>query len=362
MNYEQNFYQTRPGRAADFRKAAKNALKGFWWVAALVTLLASILGGVAVGGGSVSIGSSGSGFKFDMSDVETPETPDSEDSIGIIGGAEEGAPEMPGLTDEEIKEFEEALTNVDFKAMGEFFMEDFPLLGFIISSFVVVIVAVFVIVFALQMFVSSPVKVGYQKFCLNVIDGNESGIGVDTLFERFGRGYLKTVRLNFLHTLIMNLTLIPMYVGLIVGGVQFVGTLPALLSSETPEAVVISLFTFIGWTYLGILISMCISIPVSYTYSMAHIIMADYPNVGAIEALRLSRQMMKGNKWRLFCLDLSFIGWTFLALCCTCTLGLYFVTPYQHVARAAFYHEISNRNAPADVEFPSVNPEDYYIE
>ena len=362
MNYEQNFYQARPARAADFRRTARQALKGFWWMAALVTLIAAILGGVTLSGGSVSIGSSGSGFKFDMSDVETPETPDSEDSIGIIGGAEEGAPEMPGLTDEEIKELEEALANVDFKAMGEVLMEDFPLLGFIISSFVVVIVAVFVIVFALQMFVSSPVKVGYQKFCLNVIDGNESGIGIDTLFERFSRGYLKTVRLNFLHTLIMNLTLIPMYVGLIVGGVQFVGTLPVLLSSETPEAVVIPLFTFIGWTYLGILISMCISIPVSYTYSMAHLIMADYPGVGAIEALRLSRQMMRGNKFRLFCLDFSFIGWDLLAACCTCGIGYYFLTPYQHVSHAAFYEEISGRKTSEDVEFPSIDPNDYIVE
>jgi len=97
-------------------------------------------------------------------------------------------------------------------------------------------------------------------------------------------------------------------------------------------------------------------------YSMAHLIMADYPGVGAIEALRLSRQMMKGNKWRLFCLDFSFIGWSLLAACCTCGIGYYFLTPFQHVSRAAFYEEISKRNASSDVEFPSVDPEDYYIE
>ena len=90
-------------------------------------------------------------------------------------------------------------------------------------------------------------------------------------------------------------------------------------------------------------------------------IMADYPTVGAIEALRLSRQMMKGNKFRLFCLDLSFIWWYFLGVC-ACGLGIYIVTPYHYTARAAFYQEISGRSTPADVEFPSINPEDYITE
>ncbi len=360
---DQNYYPIR-SRARDFRKRAKRALKGFWWIAAVVTLLAVILGGVTLsGGGSVSIGSSGGDFSFDMSDINTPETPDFEGSVGIIGGAEEGAPDVPILTPEEAEEFEKALANFDFAAMAEFFGEDYPLLAFILSSFVAVIVISFLVLFALQLFVSSPIKVGYQKFCLNVLDGDKENIGVGTLFERFGYGYWKTVGLNFAHTLIMNLTLIPMYVGLFIGLAQFVGTLPALLASEAPGAIIFSLLTFMGLTYLGMLISVVISIPVSYMYSMAHLIMADYPGVGAIEALRLSRQMMKGNKWRLFCLDFSFIGWELLALCCTCTLGLYFVTPYQHVARAAFYEEISNRkSAASDVEFPSVNPEDYYIE
>ena len=358
---DQNYYPVR-GRARDFRKRAKRALKGFWWIAAVATLLAAILGGVTLsGGGSVSIGS-GSNVSFDMSDINTPENPDSEGSIGIIGGAEEGTPGEPILTPEEAEEFEKALADFDFSAMAEFFGEDYPLVAFILSSFVAVIVIGSLVVFALHLFVSSPIKVGYQKFCLNVLDGKRDNINLGTLFERFGYGYLKTVGLNFVHTLIMNLTLIPMYLGLFIGLAQFVGTLPALLASEAPGAIIFSFLTFMGLAYLGALISIVISIPVSYMYSMAHLIMADYPGVGPIEALRLSRQMMRGNKWRLFCLDFSFIGWELLALCCTCTLGLYFVTPYQHVARAAFYEEISNRNVSDDVEFPSVNPEDYYIE
>ena len=345
-NQSQAFYEERPKRAADFRKRAKQALKGCWWMAAIVTLLAVIFGGVTLAGGVSFSGN------FDVSGLNSPGYTDPELDTEYV----------PILTPEEAEAFEEALANFDFASMAEFFGEDYPIVALILSSFVLAFGIAFVVIFALQMFVSSPVKVGYRKFCLNVLDGKKEGIGLDVLFDRFGHGYLKTVGLNFVHTLIMGLTSIPTYVGLIVGGVQFFGALPTLLASETPEALIISFLTFIAITYLGLIVTVCISIPVSYMYSMAHFIMADYPGVGAIEALRLSRQMMKGNKWRLFCLDFSFIGWALLAACCTCGIGYYFLTPYQYISHAAFYEEISNRGTHEEVEFPSVNPEDYYLE
>ena len=353
---EQYYYPVR-GKAADFRRRAKQALKGSWWMAAIVTLLAVIFGGVTLaGGGSVSVSGDLGSTLGDLIYVEDSEYPETDFEV------EEEEEYVPILTPEEAEAFEEALANFDFATMAEFFGEDYPIVALILSSFVLAFGIAFVVVFALQMFVSSPVKVGYRKFCLNVLDGKKEGIGLDVLFDRFGHGYLKTVGLNFVHTLIMGLTSIPTYVGLIVGGVQFFGAVPMLLASETPEALIIPFLTFIAITYLGLIVTVCISIPVSYMYSMAHFIMADYPGVGAIEALRLSRQMMKGNKWRLFCLDFSFIGWVLLAACCTCSIGFYFLTPYQYVSHAAFYEEISNRGTPEEVEFPSVNPEDYYLE
>ena len=54
----------------------------------------------------------------------------------------------------------------------------------------------------------------------------------------------------------------------------------------------------------------------------------------------MSMQMMDGNKWRLFCLRLSFIGWDIL---CGLTLGIGYLwlTPYKQVAEATFYREVS---------------------
>ena len=72
-----------------------------------------------------------------------------------------------------------------------------------------------------------------------------------------------------------------------------------------------------------------------------------------------SRLLMRGNKWRLFCTQLSFIGWGLLASCCTCGLGYLVLYPYFNETLAAFYDEVSQRAAAREVEFPSVNPEDY---
>jgi uncharacterized membrane protein len=52
-----------------------------------------------------------------------------------------------------------------------------------------------------------------------------------------------------------------------------------------------------------------------YRYRLAFYILADNPNISPPEALRLSKELMAGNKWKLFCLDLSFIGWALLASC-----------------------------------------------
>lgn len=47
-------------------------------------------------------------------------------------------------------------------------------------------------------------------------------------------------------------------------------------------------------------------------YSMGFYFMCDNPDLSARSALRVSRQAMKGNKWKLFTLYLSFIGWAIL--------------------------------------------------
>lgn len=51
----------------------------------------------------------------------------------------------------------------------------------------------------------------------------------------------------------------------------------------------------------------------TFRYSQAFYILIDHPEYSANQCLKESSQMMKGNKWKLFCLELSFVGWIILA-------------------------------------------------
>ena len=81
----------------------------------------------------------------------------------------------------------------------------------------------------------------------------------------------------------------------------------------------------------------------SYRYAMAPFILAENPELTASQAIKLSKQMMKGNKGQLFCLDISFIGWAFLSAL-TLGVGGLFLVPYQSAARAAFYRSLCDEN------------------
>ena len=83
----------------------------------------------------------------------------------------------------------------------------------------------------------------------------------------------------------------------------------------------------------------------SYAYAMTPYILLDKPELSANEAITDSRMMMRGHKWELFLLDLSFIGWILLSLL---TLGILFiyVIPYMQAARAEFYRTLKGENEP----------------
>ncbi len=103
---------------------------------------------------------------------------------------------------------------------------------------------------------------------------------------------------------------------------------------------VIALFTFL-WALLLIIPGIIALL----SYSMAFYIMEENPSIGILEAIRQSKEMMMGNKWRLFCLGISFIGWFILSLCTLC-IGFLWLVPYANASFAAFYLEVSGQSNP----------------
>ncbi len=98
--------------------------------------------------------------------------------------------------------------------------------------------------------------------------------------------------------------------------------------------ILIDIFVFL-WSLLLIIPG----IIKSYSYSMSWFVLADRPDLTANQARKRSMFLMQGRKWRLFCLDFSFIGWYLLSIL---TLGIlsFWVLPYHMTARAEFYQEL----------------------
>ena len=78
-----------------------------------------------------------------------------------------------------------------------------------------------------------------------------------------------------------------------------------------------------------------------YAYALTPYILIDHPELSANQAINLSKKMMKGHKFDLFFLHLSFIGWGIISIFTLC-IGLIWLVPYMTTAQAAFYQEVKN--------------------
>jgi len=93
------------------------------------------------------------------------------------------------------------------------------------------------------------------------------------------------------------------------------------------------------YVFLWSLLLIIPGIIATFAYSMTFFIMADNPNLSANEAIKASKEMMKGHKTDLFLLELSFLGWILLSIL-SFGIGFLWVASYIYTAEAIFYHEI----------------------
>ena len=73
--------------------------------------------------------------------------------------------------------------------------------------------------------------------------------------------------------------------------------------------------------------------------SQTSFIMKDDPQIGFVDAMKESSNLMKGHKMELFWLTLSFFGWFILA-CLTLGLGFLLLVPYWYTTLAHFYEDL----------------------
>jgi uncharacterized membrane protein len=176
-------------------------------------------------------------------------------------------------------------TTVNPFADPEFLSTFLTVFGIVFGVILVVGIAFFII--------GSIVSPGYAKYNLDLIDGNYTEIR--TLFNYFVH-WKKVIVANLLKGIFIAL-----------------------------------------WSLLFIIPG----IFAIYNYAMVPYILAEDPTIAPSEALKKSKAMMYGNRWRLFCLEISFIGWAILAAL-TFGIGGFWLIPYEQAAFADFYREISS--------------------
>ena len=101
------------------------------------------------------------------------------------------------------------------------------------------------------------------------------------------------------------------------------------------------------FVFLWMLLLIIPGIIAALSYAMTFYIISDNESIGALDAITASKEMMRGNKWKLFCLGLRFIGWSLLCLL-TFGIGYLWLTPYMATSFAKFYDDIAAQHSVAN--------------
>lgn len=99
------------------------------------------------------------------------------------------------------------------------------------------------------------------------------------------------------------------------------------------------------FVFLQLLLLVAPGVRALFSYAMAPFLQIDHPDWTALRCIAESKRLMEGNRWRLFCLGFSFIGWYMLVWLANMALGIggiaqFFLEPYPSTATAVFYEEL----------------------
>ena len=92
------------------------------------------------------------------------------------------------------------------------------------------------------------------------------------------------------------------------------------------------LFTIVGWFIK------------KYEYEMIQYILAENPHISEKEAFKQSKEMMQGNKWKTFVLDISFILWDILSLLTLNFVAILYVNEYKYATKTELYAKLEGGN------------------
>ena len=123
---------------------------------------------------------------------------------------------------------------------------------------------------------------------------------------------------------------------------QFLAIFVAMLPFIIFYVVMITKGLFLTHTFLYSIIALLLMIPgliLGLAYTMVPFILHDHPELHPAGVLAESRMMMRGHKWELFLLLLSFFGWMLLAVV-TFGIGMLWLAPYMQMTITKYYEQL----------------------
>lgn len=215
-------------------------------------------------------------------------------SYGFSGGSGGSSPQ------EEISEMQEMTTSPATEALSSADLIIIVIVAIVI--FTVVFCIVFAIAYAIAAFLHNPVLVGVNRFMLKSVDDKAE---VKEIAYAFDHSYMNVVKTMFFK----------------------------------------DLYVFL-WTLLFVIPG----VYKKYQYRMVPYIMAEHPEMNYKEALELSKNMMDGEKWHAFVLDLSFVLWHVLGIITCGILEAFYIAPYQNLTNAELYRTICMQHNNPEVQ------------
>lgn len=281
----------------EVRKKGKWAFKRNYWKAVVVGLLFTMMAG------GFTYSQSYSNINSKNEEQITEQT--KENLFSIIGEKEL---QESGLSDKEIEEIEEVLKPSE----GAGIEDDVVNVVSVIVGVIVVLIVVAIIVglsLLINAFLLNPVVVGANGFFLKNIYRNENVKSMLSVFDsEHYKNVVKTMFLRDIYTILWFLLFI----------------IPGIIKT--------------------------------YEYSMIPYLLAEHPEMTTEEAFAESKRLMKGNKWRAFKLDFSFIGWHILSLFTAGILSIFYVTPYKLSTNAVLYETLKYGNG--DVVYSQIDTQE----
>ena len=176
------------------------------------------------------------------------------------------------------------------EALAEFVMSNLNIIGGLISGSILISI--------LNYLWSSTMAAGYVGYSLKMVRRQTTDVGsVFSAFPKFGKVLLTNILVGvftFLWTLLFSV------------GLLIVVVVAALLT-EAAEVIGI-LLMIVG--YVAFIVAILWA---TLRFALTNHLVMDQ-DISGLEALNVSKQLMRGNKRRLFVLSLSFIGWYLLEL------------------------------------------------